>query len=46
MRAIKRNKAQQKDRPLELGGVGRLVRWVRREALLGYGDVRAETSLQ
>ena len=46
MRAIKRNKAQQKDRPLELGGVGRLVRWVRREALLGYGDIRAETSLQ
>lgn len=26
-----------------MGGVGRLVRWVLREALLGYGDVRAET---
>ena len=46
MRAIQRNKTQQKDRHLELGGVGRLVRWVLREALLGYGDVRAETSLQ
>lgn len=46
VRAIKRNKAQQKDRHLELGGVGRLGRWVRRGALLGYGDVRAETSLQ
>lgn len=28
MRAIKRNKAGQKNRHLELGGVGRLVRWV------------------
>lgn len=46
MRTIKRNKAGQKNRHLELGGVGRLVRWVLREALLGYGDVRAETSLQ
>ena len=46
MRALKRNTAGQKNRHLELGGVGRLVRWVLREALLGCGDVRAETSLQ
>ena len=38
MRALKRNTAGQKNRHLELGGVGRLVRWVLREASLGCGD--------